>query len=748
MQSQKDGKLPSSEGFMGTQRSSFSGLLKVGLCFSLLGVGWAPGIAWAQSAGVCDPAPDVKAALDQLPEQTPALSDWQFHEQHAAALQALLRQYPGDVFVQRAYINSMYSRPDRGKVIAEYKARYERNPDDPRLAYLYGMTLVGRQSPEAIKLFSAALTEDPKFTWPHLQLVTIYNSSVFLNKEQSAAHLRAFLDACPTSLDGYQPLTRMDDKDLLRPYAARLRTLLATRSDPDAVGAYQTLWSLEFKAHPASEYDALRRQVGQDLERIRQLKLEDKRQWYQALQDGYKLVNDQKQSDWAMEQQLVRLPSTEGTAAMWKWWKDHHWPGDDVAPDVKRAFFSDLLQQSTQWAKGRPNTYFVWSYQLDAMEEIEDVPAADVKVATDQALKVAINNAGPEGPDSSTYSDLAEVLSKKHLEPERVVELAQKGLAQLEIESKEPTYDLNATPENLDYHKFSPAYYRLQISGFEVEGYLQLKQADKVQLLLTQMDEWLQDLKALVGDNQTHKKSYARRLSAYWGQMAREAELRGRKLDAMGFYENALLTRLDAEQKPEAGKKDELADNAHQLWANLGGTDEGWRLWYGRRADALANQSGLTWEDANLPLPTFELADLNGKTWNVAALKGKVTFVNFWATWCGPCREELPRLQKLIDQYKNRPDVQFISFNADENPGLVAPFMKEHQLAFTVIPGTNYVWQTLKVFGIPSNWIVDSGGVVRLKGMGYDPTEKWVTGMNDAIAKVQAAAPPATPPAK
>jgi hypothetical protein len=108
----------------------------------------------------------------------------------------------------------------------------------------------------------------------------------------------------------------------------------------------------------------------------------------------------------------------------------------------------------------------------------------------------------------------------------------------------------------------------------------------------------------------------------------------------------------------------------------------------------------------------------------------------------------LPRLQKLIDQYKNRSDVQFISFNADENPGLIAPFLKEHQLAFTVIPASSFVWQTLKVLGIPSNWIVDPEGVVRLKGMGYDATEKWVTGMKDAIAKVQAAAPPANLPAK
>jgi hypothetical protein len=618
---------------MGTQKSSFIGFLRVWPCFSLLWVGLASGKASAQSAEVCGPAPAVKAALDQLPEQTPAQTDWQFHEQHAAALQALLRQYPDDVFVQRAYIDSMGGRSDRDKVIAEYKARYEGSPDNAQLAYLYGLTLVGRRSPEAIKLFSAALKENPRFLLPHLPLVTIYyNSSAFLNKEQGAAHLRAFLDACPASLEGYEALARMDDKDLLRPYTAPLRTMLASRSDPEAVAAYRTLWSLEFKAHPASDYDALRRQVAQDVERLRQLKLEDKRQWYDALQEGYKLVNDQKQSDWAQEQAQTRFPRPYELAAMTKWAKDHHWPDEDATPAVKQAFYHDLLQQSAQWIKERPNSFNMWYYWLDAVEALEDVPAADVKAGVDQALKVALNNAGPDGPSSDVYSEPAEILSQKHLEPEREVEWAQKGLAQWEIESKAPPDDFS-DKEDLANFKYNQDYTRLQMLEFEVDGYLQLKQADKAQIALTQMDEWLQDLKSQVGDIQRHKKSYTRRLSAYWAQMAREAELRGRKLDAMGFYENALLARLATEEKPEPGKKDELADSARQLWANLGGTDEGWRLWYGRRADALANQSGLTWEDANLPLPTFELADLSGKTWNVASLKGKVTFLNFWASW-------------------------------------------------------------------------------------------------------------------
>ncbi len=52
-----------------------------------------------------------------------------------------------------------------------------------------------------------------------------------------------------------------------------------------------------------------------------------------------------------------------------------------------------------------------------------------------------------------------------------------------------------------------------------------------------------------------------------------------------------------------------------------------------KQAAALANKATLTWEDANLPLPSFELTDLHGKTWQIADLKGKVTLLNFWASW-------------------------------------------------------------------------------------------------------------------
>lgn len=73
----------------------------------------------------------------------------------------------------------------------------------------------------------------------------------------------------------------------------------------------------------------------------------------------------------------------------------------------------------------------------------------------------------------------------------------------------------------------------------------------------------------------------------------------------------------------------------------------------------------------------------------------------------------------------------------DENPGAIQPFMTEKKLRLTVLPAYTYVTETLKVFGIPQNWIVGTEGVIHLKGLGYDSTEKWEQGMRDAIEKVR-----------
>lgn len=597
-------------------------------------MGLIPPRLCAQALDACRPSPAVKAALDGLPPYPTPDQTWkEYRGQKLARLQALLAQFPNDVFVEKAWIDFRSDGPERGKMIEEYRARHEQSPTDVRVTYLYGLGLRGWQTPEAIKLLEDALAQDAQFPWPHEALAGIYTSPNFKDKGKAASHLKAFLGACPATFEGHERLTEIDDPDLVRASAQKLRELLQSRTDPDALGAYSTLWSLEFKARPPAEYEPLRRQVAEDLKRLRALDVPDERQWYEALEEGYKLANDQKQSDWAKEERQRRFPRPWELAAQEKWRHDHEYPKRDDPVDKKRAYYSALLRESDQWVKARPNSTWFWWMRLDALGHLNDAPVAEVEAAANRVLEVDEANAGPWGPDSDVFLGVAEVFSKKNLHPDRVVELAQKGLPQLDVEFKQPQSDLYDRKDWAEERTFYHASGRAKGMSFEVDSYLKMGRAGEAQLKLAQLDVRLQDLKSLAQDKEDRQKECASQEAAYWGLMGRLAETQNRTQDAMAFYENGLLARLEKGQKPETGEKDELADNARRLWAKLGGTDEGWKIWYARRADALATKSQLTWEKANEPLAAFELADLQGKTWKLADLKGKVTLLNFWATW-------------------------------------------------------------------------------------------------------------------
>ena len=124
----------------------------------------------------------------------------------------------------------------------------------------------------------------------------------------------------------------------------------------------------------------------------------------------------------------------------------------------------------------------------------------------------------------------------------------------------------------------------------------------------------------------------------------------------------------------------------------------------------------VSWDSKNTPLAAFELTDLQGRNWSLADLKGKVAFINVWATWCGPCREELPYVQKLSEQLKGRNDVLVLTLNTDEEVGKVEPFMKEKKFTFPVLLGQAYA-DGNGVNSIPRNWASVLMVSWRLKGL-------------------------------
>jgi thiol-disulfide isomerase/thioredoxin len=136
----------------------------------------------------------------------------------------------------------------------------------------------------------------------------------------------------------------------------------------------------------------------------------------------------------------------------------------------------------------------------------------------------------------------------------------------------------------------------------------------------------------------------------------------------------------------------------------------------------------------------MDLHDLLGKSWTLANLKGKSTFVNVWATWCGPCRDELPYLQKLYELSKTREGIQVITLNIDENPGEVEPFMKARNYTFPVVMTAHkYVEDMTGQSGIPMNWLVDGSGVLQQKSVGFDSkVADWPAQMLERLAKTAA----------
>lgn len=590
----------------------------------------------AQQWDACNPLPEVKAALDALPTQTPDELEWEFHEKKINTIQVLRRRYPDDVFVEKRYIDNMQDRTESPKVIDEFKAKWTADPHSPVLAYLYGVVLVGPESQESIKLFNRALEEHPKFPWPHLSLSRIFSMPKFRDHSKADLQLKAFLDACPTTFEGYDELLRADeDKAVIGKYAAQLRPLLEKRDDIDAVAEYRTLWALEFQGISPSEFEGLRERVARDLAKIRTLNVQEKGEWYDALEEGYRLANDQKNIDWVKNEREVHAPSPWYPPFSSKWFEDHHSPSEDASEEIRHAYNRELLAQTNKWIQGRPNSTPVWEIRLQALTQLNEVSSEEIETAADQLTRVAQKNAGPGGPESRVYFIVAGALSKKHLQPARVAELAKKGLEISEVEEKYFLYNWDSylDQETASEVRFSNAYENLDGITYLAKAYIELKHADQAQITLSRMDERLQDLKTLAADKTNYKEMYLKEVSAYWGAMGRLAELQQRKLDAMGFYENALLARLEAKQKTVPGEKDELADNARRLWSSLGGTSAAWTMWYGRRANELARSVTLSWDEAKEPVPPFELVDLNDKTWTVESLKGKVTFLNFWASW-------------------------------------------------------------------------------------------------------------------
>ena len=129
---------------------------------------------------------------------------------------------------------------------------------------------------------------------------------------------------------------------------------------------------------------------------------------------------------------------------------------------------------------------------------------------------------------------------------------------------------------------------------------------------------------------------------------------------------------------------------------------------------------------AQKTLPEAELKTLNGKKVSLADYveEGKVTILNFWATWCAPCKKELDALAPVYPSWEEKYGVKFLAITVDDSRGFpkVKPMVREKDWPYTILSDINQdMMRKLNFYSIPQMYVVDGQGEIKHTITGYIP---------------------------
>jgi peroxiredoxin len=119
------------------------------------------------------------------------------------------------------------------------------------------------------------------------------------------------------------------------------------------------------------------------------------------------------------------------------------------------------------------------------------------------------------------------------------------------------------------------------------------------------------------------------------------------------------------------------------------------------------------------PAPDFTLLDMQGRQVSLSQFRGKVVILNFWATWCPPCRKEMPSMERLYRDFKEK-DMVMLAVNVDENgKQAVREFLQRMPYSFPILlDNENIAQNSYGVFRLPESFVIDRNGVVIEKIIG------------------------------
>lgn len=147
--------------------------------------------------------------------------------------------------------------------------------------------------------------------------------------------------------------------------------------------------------------------------------------------------------------------------------------------------------------------------------------------------------------------------------------------------------------------------------------------------------------------------------------------------------------------------------------------------------------------------PAFTLQDIQGKTVSLAALRGNVVFIDFWASWCPPCRRSIPVVEEVYRKYQGSNAV-FLGINVENDARTAANYAKKANIAYRVLVGNDEVSRAYRIAGIPAFYIIGKDGEILKRYEGYYPglEKEWQNVIDQALKAPGATPAPKTPAKK
>ena len=625
-------------------------------------------------------------------------------------------------------------------VLKEYEDLLAKNPRDPVFLYLAASAQAGRQTREAIANLEKALELAPSFGLPHLRLAEIYSAPDYEDTARVAQELDRFSELCPDSVRTVSTLKWSKDKELIARVAARLRRNVEARTDSAAAGAYFYVWSLEAALKRSDDQAENQARMQKDIERLFGPDFVHNSAWLNligstAFLDGVSADVRRK----AQAEIAARYPNSGAaiSEAYAKATAGIKYPKPET-PELAAAYWRQLWQAVLPLVKEWPATQWIAANMARAVSQ--DASAKPEQVAEIMTLYLAAIKQDPDGMRTSPPEpiDVAEHLVASSSRVDDVPELVFAGFAAANRETApESANDVNGrSPKSLE--QMRDAWYLMGYLPL-AEAYARLGRLSSAKDVLLQIEDKLRKARPPDDASSSEKSRFAELDAPFWALRGLYAEKEGRKADALVDYRNAIA--MYPPRRPRPDRRDEVMASAERLWKSMGGTAQGWNDWASQSSlrNFYAGSGGsAAWAKLAESAPNLILVDALGNQWKPQDLAKKTTFVTMWASWCAPCRAELPYVEKLYQRFRGRDDVAVLALNVDDDPKAMNTALSELKIvSLPSIAARDFAYSVVAQMAIPANWIL-TPAKTEMFSDNNDSPEVWLESATKAIEKAAA----------